>query len=75
MISVFYVVCGASLVFFVVFLVNCSTPRRARSTAPVGHKLPRADALGSPADCQFLVQLEEEITDFMVQQHPRSTAS
>lgn len=72
MISIFYIVCGASLVFFVIFLVACSTPRRALPTAPTVHKLPQFESVESVAQRRFLVHLEKEIAESFAQQ-PHST--
>jgi hypothetical protein len=69
MIGFFYVVCGASVAFFAVFFVACSTQGRRKSNVPTVHKLSRDGAMESAADRQFLVSLERELADFAVHEH------
>ena len=54
MTSIFYVVCAASLTFFVVFFVGCSTPRRTRRKVLAVHKLPQFEAADSVCGRRFL---------------------
>ena len=65
MTSVFYVICTAGLIFFVVFLVGSGTKRRPRSKAPVVHKLPQIEAVDSPAGRRLLAHLEHQMADFL----------
>ena len=61
----FLLICVASLVFFAVFLVQCSRPRRASRKAPVVIKLSTTEAVDSAAGQRALVHLEQQMAEFL----------
>ncbi len=71
MTTLFLVVGAVSVVFFLVFLVNCSVPARKsahlerRSISPVVRKVADAQAVDSACGRRFFVHLEEEMAGFL----------
>src|ERR1039458_9434380 len=72
--SVFLLICIVSLLFFVVFLVQCSRPRRASRKAPVVRKVAIANAVDSAAGRRTLIHLEQQMAEFL-SSHGRSVAA
>jgi hypothetical protein len=72
--SVFLLICGVSLLFFVVFLVQCSRPRRASRKAPVVRKVAITNAVDSAAGRRTLIHLEQQMAEFL-SSHGRSVAA
>jgi Putative beta-barrel porin-2, OmpL-like. bbp2 len=72
--SVFLLICGVSLLFFVVFLVQCSRPRRASGKAPVVRKVAITNAVDSAAGRRTLIHLEQQMAEFL-SSHGRSFAA
>ncbi len=72
--SVFLLICVVSLLFFVVFLVQCSRPRRASRKAPVVRKLSTTEAVDSAAGRRTLIHLEQQMAEFL-STHGRSVAA
>src|ERR1035441_9631412 len=70
----FLLICVASLLFFVVFLVQCSRPRRASRKAPVVLKLSTTEAVDSGAGRRTLIHLEQQMAEFL-SIHGRSVAA
>src|ERR1035437_5766479 len=66
--SVFLLICIVSLLFFVVFLVQCSRPRRASRKAPVVRKVAIANAVDSSAGRRTLIYLEQQMAEFLSSQ-------
>lgn len=65
--TLFLVICVAGVIFFLVFLVQCSRPGRKSSFSahgPVIHKIPAAKADVSNVDRLLFVHLEREMADF-----------
>ena len=67
MLSLFFIVCGASVVFFVVFLAQCSRPRRAPRKTPVVRKVSASNAVDSAAGRRWLIHLEQQMAEFLLQ--------
>ncbi len=64
MTTLFFFICAVSVVFFGVFLVGCSRPRKSRRD-PVIRKLPESAAVDSAAGRRFFVYLEEQMAHFI----------
>src|ERR1035437_10155173 len=65
MIVLFFVVCVASLLFFAVFLFQCSRPRRAPRKTPVVRKVSTSGAVDSAAGRRWLIHLEQQMAEFL----------
>jgi len=69
--TLFLVVCAVSVIFFLVFLLNCSfaagrSSRRNRgSISPVVRKVAETQAVDSACGRRFFVHLEEEMAEFI----------
>jgi hypothetical protein len=73
MTTLFLNVCTISAVFFVVFLVECSKPRRKARTKQVARKSVEAEVIEPPAGNEFLTHVEQQMADFLVH-HGRTVA-
>ena len=73
MTTLFILICAVSVVFFGVFLVGCSAPRRKSKTAPVVRRAPESQAVDAATGRRFLVQLEKEMAEFIAV-HGRAAA-
>jgi|SRR5208283_421106 len=62
---VFLVICSLSIVFFGVFLVECSKPVRKSRAAPVVRKSTEAAVVDSATGRRFLVHLEQQMAEFL----------
>lgn len=67
MIVLFYVVCVASPLFFVVFLLQISSPWRTRRKEPVVSKASRSEAVEPAAGKKWLIHLERQMAEFLLQ--------
>jgi putative OmpL-like beta-barrel porin-2 len=71
--SVFYILCGLSVIFFAVFLFECSRqPRRSRKP-PVVRKSNAAEVIDSAMGRRFLVHLEKQMAEFLSAHHRSAT--
>src|ERR1039457_3731647 len=61
----FLLICVVSLVFFAVFLLQCSRPRRASRKAPVVLKLSPTEAVDSAAGRRALIHLQQQMAEFL----------
>ncbi|MGO9516836.1 MAG: outer membrane beta-barrel protein [Candidatus Korobacteraceae bacterium] len=61
----FSLVCGLSVLFFVVFLFECSRPLRNSKKSMAIRKLPDAAAVDSITGRRFLVHLEQQMSEFL----------
>ena len=69
----FALICIASLLFFAVFLVQCSRPRRAFRRSPVARKVGTTAPVDSAAGRRALIHLEQQMAEFL-STHGRSVA-
>src|SRR5271167_2290337 len=69
---VFFLICSLSIVFFGVFLVECSHPVRKSRTAPGVRKSTEAAVVDSATGRRFLVHLEQQMAEFL-SHHGRTT--
>ena len=69
----FFVICTLSVLFFAVFLFECSRPVRKPQKAPVVRKSKEAAAIDSATGRRFLVHLEQQMAEFL-SRHGRTTA-
>ncbi len=67
MIVLFFVVCIASLLFFAVFLFQCSRPRRSAHEAQVVRKVRTIEGGESAAGRRWLIHLEQQMAEFLLQ--------
>jgi hypothetical protein len=71
MTTLFLVICAVSVVFFLLFLVKCSTPTsrskdlRRKPRHNVVHKLTEARAVDSECGRRVFVHLEEQMSEFL----------
>jgi len=65
MTTLFLVIAAFSLVFFVVFLIECSTPVRRSKRAPAIGASTEAAVGDAAADRRFLGHVEEQMADFL----------
>src|SRR5271167_2752097 len=70
---VFLVVCALSIVFFGVFLVECSRPVRKSKKAPAVRKSTQAAVVDSATGRRFFAHLEQQMAEFL-SHHGRTTA-
>jgi len=61
--TLFLIICGVAVVFYAVFLIECSRRRHAAKKVSVRKLAPNA-AVDSPAGRRFLVHLEKEMAGF-----------
>jgi hypothetical protein len=73
MTTLFFFICAISVVFFAVFLIGCSQPRRKSRRAPVVRKAPETQAVDAATGRRFLVHLEKEMVEFIAV-HGRTAA-
>lgn len=73
MTTLFFFICEVSVVFFGVFLVECSRPRDKSRKEPVIRKVPELAAVDSAAGRRFFVHLEEQMAHFIAV-HRRTAA-
>src|SRR5271167_4699173 len=66
---VFFLICSLSIVFFGVFLVECSHPVRKSRTAPGVRKSTEAAVIDSATGRRFLVHLEQQMAEFLSAHH------
>ncbi|HEY5174912.1 MAG TPA: hypothetical protein VII95_05030, partial [Terriglobales bacterium] len=66
MLSLFFIICGASVVFFVVFLVECWRPRRRPGTSPNVRRVPQSDAGNATVGRRVFVELEKQMAEFLL---------
>jgi hypothetical protein len=70
---IFLVICTLSILFFVVFLVECSRPLRRLKKAPVVRKSTEASVIDSATGRRSLAHLEQQMAEFL-SHHGRTTA-
>jgi len=63
--TLFLIVCGTAVVFYTVFLIECSQPRRPSRRAPAVHELDASEAVNFAAGRRFLVHLEKQMAEFV----------
>ena len=61
---VFLLICSMSLVFFGIFLVECSRPVRKSRKAPVVRKSTEAAVGDSTIGRRFFVHIEQQMAEF-----------
>jgi hypothetical protein len=71
--TLFLIICGVAVVFYAVFLFECSRLVRNSRKAPVVRKSTEAAAIDSATGRRFLVHLEQQMAEFLSAQH-RSAA-
>ena len=72
--TLFLIVGAVSVLFFAVFLFECLTQSRRRSsTQPVVRKVAQSEAVDSAAGRRFFVHMEKEMAEFLLH-HARTTA-
>ena len=67
--TLFLVICIVSLLFFVVFLFECSRPLRKSTKAPAARKLTEGTALDTTTSRRFFVHLEQQMAEFLSADH------
>src|SRR5580704_1225747 len=72
MTAAFLTICGVAVVFYAVFLIECSRPRHAGRKVYL-RKLSPNGAVDCAAGRRFLVHLENEMTEFL--STPRGSAT
>jgi hypothetical protein len=74
MTTLFFFICAVSVVFFGIFLVGCSAPKRKSKSAPIVRKAPpESQAVDAAAGRRFFVHLEEQMAEF-ISVHGRTAA-
>src|ERR1039457_5095747 len=63
--TVFLLICVASVLFFVWFLVKCTRSHRASRRAPVVRKISTTEAVDSAAVRRALIHLEQQMAEFL----------
>jgi len=71
--TLFLIICGVAVVFYAVFLFECSQPVRKSRKAPVVRKLAAAAVIDSAMGRRFLVHLEQQMAEFLSAQHRAAT--
>lgn len=66
--TLFLIICGVAVVFYAVFLFECS-----RSKAPAIRKSAAAPVINSVMGRRFLVHLEQQMAEFLSAQHRAAT--
>ncbi len=63
--TLFLIVCGTAVVFYTVFLIECSQPRRPSRRTSIVHELAASEVVDSTAGRRFLVHLEKQMAEFV----------
>src|SRR5271157_4389562 len=71
--ALFFAVCGLSVVFFAVFLVECSRPHRRSTKSVVVRKSNAAEVVDLGMGRRFFVHLEQQMAEFL-SHHGRTAA-
>src|SRR5271157_875022 len=71
--TLFLIICCASVVFYAVFLIECSRPRRTSKKASAVHKLTAPEAVDFASVRRFLVHLEQQMAQFLSAHHRSAT--
>jgi len=71
--TLFLIICGAAVVFYAVFLFECSRPVQKSRKAPVVRKSTEAAVIDSATGRRFLVHLEKEMAEFLSAHHRSAT--
>ena len=71
--TLFLIICGVAVVFYAVFLFECSRPVRKSRKAPVVRKSTEAAVIDSATGRRFLVHLEQQMAEFL-SAHRRAAA-
>src|ERR1039457_1677831 len=72
--TVFLLICVASVLFFVGFLVKCTRSHRTSRRAPVVRKISTTEAVDSAAGRRALIHLEQQMAEFLPRHGGKSTA-
>jgi hypothetical protein len=72
--TVFLLICVASVLFFVWFLVKCTRSHRTSRRAPVVRKISTTEAVDSAAGRRALIHLEQQMAEFLSSHGRKSTA-
>ena len=72
--TVFLLICVASVLFFVWFLVKCTRSHRTSRRAPVVRKISTTEAVDSAAGRRALIHLEQQMAEFLSTHGRKSTA-
>jgi hypothetical protein len=67
--TLFLVICGLAVVFYAVFLFECSRPVRKSRKAPVVRKSTEAAVIDWATGRRFLVHLEQQMAEFLSAEH------
>jgi Putative beta-barrel porin-2, OmpL-like. bbp2 len=67
--ALFFVICGLSVVFFAVFLVECSRPQRRPGKAPRVRRANGSDIVDLTTGRRFFVHLEQQMAEFLAAHH------
>ena len=73
MTTFFLITCAVSVIFFAIFLYECSLPRKKSTRVPVVRRAPESQAVDCPVGRRFFVHLEKQMADF-VALHGRTAA-
>jgi hypothetical protein len=65
MTTFFLITCAVSVIFFVIFLYECSHPRKKSTRVPVVRRAPQSQAVDCPVGRRFFVHLEKEMAEFI----------
>jgi hypothetical protein len=75
MTALFLIICAVSLVFFLIFLVQCSPPARTSATFhqkpktnPLARRTAEAQAIDAACGRRFVIHLEEQMAEFLAAQ-------
>ena len=71
--ALFFLICSVSVVFFVVFLFECSRPLRKSKKGAVVRKLTEGAAVDSATGRRFFAHIEQQMAEFL-SHHGRTTA-
>src|ERR1022692_5276538 len=72
--TVFLLICVASVLFFVWFLVKCTRSHRTARRAPVVRKISTTEAVDSAAGRRALIHLEQQMAEFLSTRGPSIAA-
>jgi hypothetical protein len=72
--ATFLTICGVAVVFYAVFLIECSRPRHAGNKVYL-RKLPPNGTVDSAVGRRFLVHLENEMAEFLSTRRGSATLS
>ena len=70
---VFLLICSLSVLFFAVFLLECSRPLRKSRRTPVVRKSSGTEVADSAMGRRFLVHLEQQMAEFLSAHHSSAT--